>query len=243
MTVVLAALLAAAAVIAGVIAGGRLAAVAFLISARHVTGLDLNARSVSQSGSVYLLDDMTASTRDGAVFVAAPRVRIALGPAGVDVALERPRFVVSPLRLHSDDGEALRSRYGATHLTVRDGTLLLTRGEVPEPAVTFDGIDGDARLAPSANSTQYDAILQLADGSARYPIVAHARGGKAVWTAPSLPLAPFATLQDPDASLLAVGGLLRDVDIDVTQNVRASARLERASMLFAGHTLHDCTGS
>jgi len=214
---------------AGFAVAGKLENFAFLSYADHATGLRLGASDVMRTKDGYLLHDMTASTDDGAFFASAGRARVALGQSGVTIALERPHIVVSPLRYHAQADARLPLASGATHVMVRDGTLVVTGGTVPVPALTFQGVEGDMNVG-SGEPPRYDIAMALVDQTNRYPVSGRAEGGTSVWTAAAVPLAPLIGLQPDDGKLQLQGGWLRDIEIDGGTATHAEARLDDASL-------------
>jgi len=214
----------------GFAAGGKLESLAFLSYAEHATGLRLDASDVTRTASGYLLRDMTASTHDGALLVSAARARLALGASGVTIELEHPHIVVSPLRYHAEEEARLPLGNRAMHVTIRDGTLVMTSGTVPVPVLTCEDINADVHSGPTQSS--YDVAMGLIDGTNRYPVTGHAGHGASMWTAAAVPLEPFAALLPDDAPLRLRSGWLRDLEIDGGPAPHGAARLDDASVTF-----------
>lgn len=238
---VLVGVVALVALVAGLAVGGRLGNAAFLAYVRHQTGLRLDVRGVEHDGGVYVLNGITASTSDGSFLVSAPRARISLSGANAALELDRPSIVLSPARYRSSDAH-VRLPSGVTRLTVHDGTLVVTGGDIPAPVFTFAGVAGEARFSPGG--AQYDASLQLVDstseargGGARENITGHADAGGTVWTAAAVPLQPLAALLPGGAPLQLRGGTLRDVEIDAGKTLRITGRLDDGAAAFEQHAL------
>ncbi len=226
----------------GFAAGGKLESLAFLSYAEHVTGLRLDASDVTRTAGGYLLRDMTASTHDGALLVSAARARLALGASGVTVELEHPHIVVSPLRYHAAEEARLPLGDRAMHLTIRDGTLVMTSGAVPVPAVTCDDLNADVHLRSAQAS--YDVAMQLVDDTNRFPITGHGGTATSVWTAAAVPLEPFAAFLPDDAPLRPRAGWLRDLEMDGGTAPHGAARLDDASVaLGERHELRGLHGN
>ncbi|MBC5801692.1 MAG: hypothetical protein GIX03_01495, partial [Candidatus Eremiobacteraeota bacterium] len=217
---------------AGFAVAGKLQSCAFLAYADHATGLRFRAGDVMRTKDGYLLRDMTASTGDGAFFASAPRAHVALGPSGDTIELEQPHIVVAPLRYHAQEETHLALAGGATRLAVRDGTLVVTAGAVPVPALTFAGVEADVNLR-AGQPPRYDVTMALDELTNRYPVTGHAAGGPSVWTAAAVPLQPLAGILPDDATLELQGGWLRDVEVDGGTAVHAQARLDDTSLALA----------
>ncbi len=225
---------------AGLIVGGRLGDVAYLAYVRHLTGLRIDARHVERDGNAYVLGAMTASSADGSLVVSAPRARISSNGADAAIELERPSIVLSPTRYRSSAAAHLRLPNGVTRLSVHDGTIVVTGGDIPDPVLTFTGVGGQARLSPEL--TQYDAGMQLVDGAQRDEITGHADAGGAVWKAAALPLEPLAAFLPGDAPLQLRGGELRNVELDAGKDLRVTAHLDEGSAAFNSHALRGLHG-
>lgn len=222
---------------AGFFARGPIERALFLRAVRSTTGIALEADSVERAGDGYELRGVRAHTREGGALVDAPSAFAALDGRHLSVSLESPRFVFDLDRY----GSARRAFDAASlDLRVTNGSLTLVAGEVPEPELAFDGIDGS--LAASGTRLRYDVTLALLAGDRRYPIsgrtLERADGTTAQeWSAPLLPLALLGDLVAPEGGVRLQGGALRDLEVEDGDTLRATARLDDASIALGAHEL------
>lgn len=202
---------------------------------RNATGLNVDARRIDRVAEGYEVRGLAAWTHGGGVFVAAPLARFVLGRGDPSLSLDRPRFVIVPERLRRNGPPLLH----AGTIRVTGGTLVVTRGEIPEPLLALDDLSGDAWSG--ATGVRYDAHADLLALGGRFPIVArglaHADATtEGSWHADSLPLAKLGELLASEP-FVPTGGWLRDIDVSVGTSLHARARLDDVSVALGAHTL------
>jgi exopolysaccharide biosynthesis protein len=200
--------------------------IAYAEMIHSATGYDVAIDGVRHDGDTLVLSGVHAKSLGGAVGVNVDRIDVVKRDDRTSLVIEHPAVTLLVDRWRGDE----RSRFfgGLDRLrterkdeigaTVRDGTLTVARGAVPEPAVEFNGLDGTF-LAGARES--YTFTVTLADGAARYPIsgsVAGDAGGNASalqgrWNAAILPLAPLAAALPADSPVHVDAGWLEDVTV------------------------------
>jgi hypothetical protein len=196
--------------------------IAYASLIRSATGYDVTIDGVRHDNGALVLSGVHALSRGGALGLDVARVDVVQRGERTAITLDQPRVVLLVDRWRGDergamlDGLQRLRRDRELDATVRDGTLTVARGAVPEPAAEFDGLDGNVRLGGS--DVTYAVTLALADGVARYPISATAdldAAGRlsARWDAPAVPLAPLAGALPSDAPVHVDAGWLEDVSV------------------------------
>jgi len=221
-----------------------------LWNAERATGLIVDAEVVAPIDGGYELNGLSVHTRGGGASVTVPRAAVYLDGHAADVVLEGARFVYDPDRYRGDEMGDFRGAFeklGADatfQLTVRNGSLTIVSGAVPVPVLTFDDLAGsyDERTSPPL----YELTMRLADGTARYvlsgqTVVQNDGSIASHWSAPVLPLGPFAALVPP-GDVRPLGGELTDLDVEEGESLHASAQLEDVSAALGTHVLSGLHG-
>jgi exopolysaccharide biosynthesis protein len=203
----------------------RIERIAYAELIHSATGYDVTIDGVDRGGGELVLSGVQARSRGGAVGVTIPRVEVVTYPGErISIVLERPQLALLVDRWRGDERstlfgglERLRTEQKEPRIetTVRDGTLTVARGAVPEPAAEFSGVDGSF---VHGGSGSYTLNVALADGASRYPIAGTIAfdpdgGVSARWDAAILPLAPLAGVLPPDSPVHVDAGWLEDVSV------------------------------
>jgi len=217
-----------------------------LWSARAATGLVIEADAVAPAAGGYELDGVSVHTVGGAGGFDAPRALVALHGHAIDVDLQSPNFVFDPDRVRGDEthrvGDSL-ARIGMADATlslhVRDGSMTVISGVVPEPVLAFGAVAGtlDWRGDPPDFAVTFDLI----DGGTHYPVAGHSAASiegarQTSWTAAALPLHALGAFVPP-AALTPTGGFVRDLEVDDGPTLHATAVLDDASATLGSHVL------
>jgi exopolysaccharide biosynthesis protein len=222
-----------------------------LWSAQRATGLAIEADVVSRIDGGYVIEGLRAHTKGGAASVAAPRVAIYVNGSSADVVLDAPAFVFDPDRYRGDEIGAFYdalAKFGSDatfQVRVHDGTLAIVTGGVPEPELTFDGVNGsyDERNDPAL----YQVAANLIDGERRYPFTGQTVVGNdgsigSHWVAPFVPLAPLLPFATAGGDVRLQGGELTDLDVTGGPVVHASAQLQDGDVALGTHVLSGLHG-
>lgn len=214
------------------------------------TGYDVTIDGVRHDGDTLVLSGVHAKSRGGAVGVVVERVDVVTRNDRTSLVIEHPAVTLLVDRWRGDERstffgglERLQTeRRDAIDATVRDGTLTVARGAVPEPAAEFDGLDGTAHVGARES---YTFTVTLADGAARYPISGSVGGGdtgalQARWTAAILPLAPLAAALPADSPVHVDAGWLEDVTVAYgsSSTLRFKATIDGAALGVQAAAFH-----
>jgi exopolysaccharide biosynthesis protein len=239
------------AAIAGFVVRGPLERSFVLWAARNATGLSIDADEVDSVDGGYELHGITVHTLGGAAAFDAPSAVVGVSGHAFRIVLERPRFVVDPERYRGDEVE--RARHALAHAGMSDasfdvhfgsGTLTVVRGDVPSPILAFDNVGGS--FAEQNASPDYNLSLNLLDRGNSYPIAGHSvlqvdGTPGTVWNAATFPLDALEALL-PSSDAKFQGGNLRDLALDDSTTLHASARLDDVELGLGAHVLSHLHG-
>lgn len=185
------------------------------------TGYVVSIDSVRREGGHLVLAGLHAHSRGGALVVDVDRVEIDSSGPRTLLTVDGPHFAVLPDRWRGNERENIRSGFTRLHLDgtlvdarIKNGTVAIAAGAIPERAADFTGLEGVVHL--NAGALTYQLTAELADGEERYPVAGvadvNAAGGvSGHWTAAALPLLPLASTIPANAPVHVLGGWLRDV--------------------------------
>ena len=232
------------AVVVGIVAAQFVLRTVLLAAAQRATGLHIDARRIERHDGAYIVTDLAASTPGGAVVLDAPHARVTRSGANVAIVLDRPHVVVDTAQLRGDERLEWEGANATVH--IHDGSLAITTGRVPTPALRFDGIVGSAGVR--AGHRSYDFTLQLIAAHERYPVAARtavrADGTTdEAWSAPAVPVAAFLPFFDVGAPFQPRDGWLRDIAIAIRPALHATARLDALDAAVDTHVLRGVHGT
>ncbi len=243
------------AIVAGVLLREPVERAAITSRLASATGYSVSLDRVRHDGGALVLLGLHAHSRGGGIALDVPRIDVTSSEKLVAAIVDRPRVTLLPDRWHGDERAkleaGLRSLSGDSKdfdAKVRDGSILIARGAVPELAVDFGDVRGMVRLHDGVPA--YALTLALVVGVQRYPISANAEttgdGTSARWEAAVLPLGPLAAAIPRDAPVQIRAGWLSEFSLTYGATpLRAKARIEEGELeLRSGqtHLLNDLAG-
>lgn len=200
------------------------------------SGYDVAIGGVAHRGDALVLESVRLQSPSRVFIAELPSLSVERSGARANVVVSAPRLTFSVDRWRGGFGTRLRRALGALgverlHLTVRDGSVLLSSGVVPQVAGTLQNVAIDADSG--GGSLAYDARAVLDADGAHYAIAGSGGGESGAWKAAALPLALLGTL-GADAQVRVPAGTVRDATFRYgpAEPARFEAHVENAEVLL-----------